>query len=503
MANSTTTLSKPNFETFTKDTFRNLLDDEDLSDITLACDDGQLVKAHKVVLASASTFFKTILGQVPNPKPLIHIQGIKAFQLRLLLDYIYLGRASIEREDLGEFFETTRSLRIEGLEEVMEQERKNLMEQERKNLMEQERKNLMEEERKNLREENARDVADRRRMRKTQSHETGNPHPHPVKRLFLQLATRPNKPTEIQNPSTGTQQKEDNEQEKTQSAKGSESKVGVGVVDLLVCDLGKKKVEEAEVMDGISPSEIGRFSHQVGGDDGGGQVGGGEQVFDNKIKRPGIRSANPKVVHTPRCKRRERSLDKMEVESKEEALVRRETSHLEEKMLNEEHSGHDKSLILEKVTPENLEDDIIKEVLEEESDMASNVEDWGYAKSFPEAEEIVDPRSSGNALTDKMTGEGAEVVHKLLEEETKKKYNLRTRKNTFSEDRRLALNLFHDLNNGKRRQKERRRLSIAPSREKLNQKRANISGPLLRSTGLTVGALQVLNRFNFVLKIPE
>ena len=152
-------------------------------------------------------------------------------------------------------------------------------------------------------------------------------------------------------------------------------------MDLLVGDLGKKKVEEAEeievevevgeaeVMDGISSSEIARFSHQVGGGVGGGQVAGGEQVFDNKIKSTGIRSANLKVFDTPRSKR---SLDKMEVESKEEALVevRQETSYLEEKMLYEEHSDHDKSLILEKITPENLEDDT-KEVLEEESVMAS------------------------------------------------------------------------------------------------------------------------------------
>ena len=74
MANSTTTLSKPNFETFTKDTFRNLLDDEDLSDITLACDDGQLVKAHKVVLVSTSSFFQTdpqpsTASQPPGPHP--------------------------------------------------------------------------------------------------------------------------------------------------------------------------------------------------------------------------------------------------------------------------------------------------------------------------------------------------------------------------------------------------------------------------------------------------
>ena len=83
----------------------------------------------------------------------------------------------------------------------------------------------------------------------------------------------------------------------------------------------------------------------------------------------------------------------------------------------EEHSDHDKSLILEKITPENLEDDT-KEVLEEESDMASNVEDWGYAKSFQEAEEIVDLRSYGNAPTDMMAdGAGGEVAHKQLEEE--------------------------------------------------------------------------------------
>ena len=223
MANSTTTLSKPNFETFTKNTFRNLLDDEDLSDITLACDDGQLVKAHKVVLVSTSSFFKPILSQAPHPNPLVHIQGVKAFQLRLLLDFIYLGRASIDRGDLDEFSETTRSLRIEGLEEVMEQERKNLMEEKKKNLMEEERENLMEEERKNLMDEKAREVAGRRRMCKSHSHETGNPHPHPVKRHFFQLATQPKKTTEIQNPSTGAQQNDDNEQEKTQSARLSES----------------------------------------------------------------------------------------------------------------------------------------------------------------------------------------------------------------------------------------------------------------------------------------
>ena len=119
MASSTTTLSKPNFETFTKRTFRNLLNDEDFTDVTLACDDGQLVKAHKVILAAASPFFKRILAQAAHPNPLIHIQGIKAFHLKLMLHFIYLGRATIETGDVEEFFESTRSLKIEGLEEAL------------------------------------------------------------------------------------------------------------------------------------------------------------------------------------------------------------------------------------------------------------------------------------------------------------------------------------------------------------------------------------------------
>ena len=102
-----------------------MLNDEDFTDVTLACDDGQLVKAHKVILAAASPFFKRILAQAAHPNPLIHIQGIKAFHLKLMLHFIYLGRATIETGDVEEFFETTRSLKIEGLEEARDGERKN------------------------------------------------------------------------------------------------------------------------------------------------------------------------------------------------------------------------------------------------------------------------------------------------------------------------------------------------------------------------------------------
>ena len=425
-------MSKPNFDTFTNKTFRNLLDDDDFTDVTLACDDGQLVKAHKVILASASTFFKRILGQAAHPNPLVHIQGIKAYHLRLMLDFIYLGRISIERGNIEEFFETTRSLRIEGLEEVLEFERKSLL------------------------EEKAKELAERVRIGETQSHENENPRESViVKRLYSQLVrsqdanndnnlsvtSQQNQRSEIQKPSTNTKQNEDNEEEKTQSAKRTQS------------------------------------DHEV-------------DLLSNEVKQ--------------------------------------ETSHLEENMLYEENQDHNESLNLEEEAAESLEnlddrEDDAKAAIEEVSDMASDVDEWGYAKPLnlsllPEPEEIVHLRESvsENELEDGMAGGGADLVDKLREEETKKKYNLRSRRNTSSDDkekkeprkekggekskRHLSLNPFHDVSNGRRIPRERKQVNITP-REKLNQRRENVSGPFLRRTRSTVRALQVLNHFQLIVCI--
>ena len=45
------------FQDSLSSSFKELRDDGDLFDITLACDDGQL-EAHKTILSASSTFFK-------------------------------------------------------------------------------------------------------------------------------------------------------------------------------------------------------------------------------------------------------------------------------------------------------------------------------------------------------------------------------------------------------------------------------------------------------------
>ena len=41
--------------------FGTLRNDKDFSDVTLACEDGQQMEAHKVILATSSPFFEKIL----------------------------------------------------------------------------------------------------------------------------------------------------------------------------------------------------------------------------------------------------------------------------------------------------------------------------------------------------------------------------------------------------------------------------------------------------------
>ena len=46
--------------------FGRLRDDKEFTDVTLACEDGQQMEAHKVILAASSPFFEKILQTSPS-----------------------------------------------------------------------------------------------------------------------------------------------------------------------------------------------------------------------------------------------------------------------------------------------------------------------------------------------------------------------------------------------------------------------------------------------------
>ena len=50
--------------------FKKLREDKEFTDVTLACEYGQQMEAHKVILASSSPFFEDILRKNKHPHPL-------------------------------------------------------------------------------------------------------------------------------------------------------------------------------------------------------------------------------------------------------------------------------------------------------------------------------------------------------------------------------------------------------------------------------------------------
>ena len=119
--------------------FRELRDDSDFFDVTLACsttdtgaggtsgsslaDSGskshKTVRAHKVILSSCSIFFKDLLRAMNTSgsqvQPLIYLKGIKYEDLQSILDFMYFGEVNIAQEKLNSFLAVAEELRVKGL----------------------------------------------------------------------------------------------------------------------------------------------------------------------------------------------------------------------------------------------------------------------------------------------------------------------------------------------------------------------------------------------------
>ena len=97
-------------------TLGNLLELEAFSDVTLACDDGVTLQAHRIVLSACSPFFKSLLiGTQSNHHPIIVLKDIKESDMRYLLTYMYCGEVNVEHDDLGNLLKVAESLKIKGL----------------------------------------------------------------------------------------------------------------------------------------------------------------------------------------------------------------------------------------------------------------------------------------------------------------------------------------------------------------------------------------------------
>ena len=94
-------------------TFTKLWQEKDFTDVTLVTCDGEEIKAHRVILCSASKFFRKLLVGKCNENPLIYFKGIFFQELDLLIKLIYLGECQAAEDRLDKLLDLALELEVE------------------------------------------------------------------------------------------------------------------------------------------------------------------------------------------------------------------------------------------------------------------------------------------------------------------------------------------------------------------------------------------------------
>jgi len=102
------------FESNISVAFRELRDDKDFFDVTLACDDDQ-IQAHKVILSACSPFFRQILKRNKHDHPLLYLKGVKYIDLMSVLNFMYHGEVNVAQDELNSFLAIAEDLKVKGL----------------------------------------------------------------------------------------------------------------------------------------------------------------------------------------------------------------------------------------------------------------------------------------------------------------------------------------------------------------------------------------------------
>ena len=78
-----------------REMLHEMMKSNELTDVTLVCDDKRQFKAHKIVLSACSSVFKSIFNDLPQNCPVIYLKGIQHQEMESLLEFMYLGISTV------------------------------------------------------------------------------------------------------------------------------------------------------------------------------------------------------------------------------------------------------------------------------------------------------------------------------------------------------------------------------------------------------------------------
>lgn len=99
--------------------FSIMLEDEDLIDVTLSCEDGS-IGAHRLMLSANSPYFKSLFARLAASSsktqyPVVVLKDLPYRDLRAIIEFIYRGEVTVPQKQLTSVLRSAESLKIRGL----------------------------------------------------------------------------------------------------------------------------------------------------------------------------------------------------------------------------------------------------------------------------------------------------------------------------------------------------------------------------------------------------
>ena len=96
--------------------------DPETSDVTLICEDMKVVKGHKMILKTFSPVLREIIRNIPVASAVVYLKGINSNVMDPLLDFMYYGKASIDKDLVYNFFKLGKQFEVELLSDYWDSE---------------------------------------------------------------------------------------------------------------------------------------------------------------------------------------------------------------------------------------------------------------------------------------------------------------------------------------------------------------------------------------------
>lgn len=103
--------------------FGRLLKSEAMTDVTLSCEQGLNIRAHRVILSTFSPYFKAIFESQPFVDapwhyPVVVMKDFAYHDLKAIVEFIYKGEVSVPRDKLAAVLQAARALEVSGLSDL-------------------------------------------------------------------------------------------------------------------------------------------------------------------------------------------------------------------------------------------------------------------------------------------------------------------------------------------------------------------------------------------------